>query len=142
MLEVIRNYSISEIIRNKEILDSFFNKYDIKSVLYVTAIDYRDTKGIEFLIKDDINEDIVLKIYQRNILTPRRLRFILENGDDYFKITENFILNLLIDRDIDLLVTIFKKCYFLKNKVIKNLLNFYNNRTPLSNEELNNHISN
>ena len=106
------------------------NYNDIYS--YVEAIEYESVDAIKKLTTNVIREDIVLKIYKNNLLTVKRLKFILEKCMNYLYISISLLKRLMKNNDIELLKIIFNSINFFDTDFIKTLLFYYKNKTPIA----------
>ena len=106
----------------------------------MTAIDNKNKDKMKDLyeknIKSNIEKDIVYEMYKKRKLNSERFQFIIDNCTDYLNISSFFVKELILDDDIELLEVLFKNLKFFDNRFIINLLNYYNNKTPISNAYL------
>jgi len=112
---------------------------------YVKAIDNKNIDEIKILINNniDIYKDIVFEIYNNELLTAKRLQFIVESDCKYLKITSILIKQLLEEDNFELLDIIFNNNIKLfDDEFILELLLFRKNNMPLSISELKQRIDN
>jgi len=117
----------------------------------IDIIDVLDRKDMDEIIKlskninnnciDDDN-DIIFELYKNNLLTSKRLKFIMEDCNNYLKISSNLIKRLIKDCRIPLLDIIFNILNFFDSNFILQLLIHYQQRKALSISDLNQQISN
>jgi len=111
---------------------------DVNSI--VDAIDNNNFSEIEKLRYN--KKDIILELYNNELLTSERLTFIIKKYNNYFNISSNLIKKLMKDKNEDLLDIIFSNLKFYDNTLILKLLLYYKNKTGLSTEQLKNNLSN
>jgi len=87
------------------------------------------------------NNDIVNCLYNQGLLNKKNLKFILNNGFNIKAITTDLLYSLIDKGDIDFLDIIFKHYVYNKNFVLY-LLKIYSQKTCLSDEQLNDVLSN
>ena len=106
----------------------------------MTAIDNKNKEKVKDLykenIKNNIEEDIVYEMYKNRKLNSERFQFIIDNCTDYLNISSFFVKEPIFEDDIELLEVLFNNLKFFDNRFIINLLNYYNNKTPISNAYL------
>eukprot|EP00833_Pecoramyces_ruminatium_P003345 jgi/Orpsp1_1/1177377/evm.model.c7180000061226.1 len=103
-------------------------------------IDNENFEKIKILINynNNINKkDIVLELYNKYLLTPKKLQFITEKCTKYINISSNLIKILLKNNNIKLLDIIFNFNKFFDNEYIKKLLFLYQKRISISTSDLN-----
>jgi len=98
----------------------------------VEAIDCNRVDVIKKLATNVIKGDIMLKIYKNNLLTVRRLIFILKKYMNYLYISTSLIKRLIKNNDVELLKIIFNSINFFDNDFIKIMLFYYKNKTPIA----------
>jgi len=87
--------------------------------------------------------DIPYKMYKINDLNSYRLEFIIENYFAYLNISSSLIKKFMRDNNKKILEILFKKhLKFFDNFCIIKLLNYYKNKTPISDFDLNKLIDN
>jgi len=140
-IESNRNEELYNILKNYRDLNySLLSKiYNSQRILYDKAIKCHNIEAFSILFEHGYDNNIY-DIFTSNpteYLNPKLLSHLLNNG---FIITRKF-LNVLIkskkNEAVPLLNLIFKKIHFNNDSVLKFLLNFYRNKTPLSDSELN-----
>jgi len=89
---------------------------------YVEAIKCESVDMIKKLTTNAIKRDIVLEIYKNNLLTVKRLKFILEKCMNYLYISISLIKRLIEDNDVELLKIIVNSINFFDSDFIKTLL--------------------
>ncbi|KAG4098343.1 hypothetical protein H8356DRAFT_939282, partial [Neocallimastix lanati (nom. inval.)] len=125
-------------------------KEDFHINFFIKTIDSKNIEEINNLINTHCNgnknnktgRDIVLEIYNKSLLTPERLNFIIENCNEYLYISSSLIKSLIKADEKELLKIIFSKFIIYDNEFIKWLLYQYKNKKPLSVEHLNEKVSN
>jgi len=110
---------------------------------YVSAIDNKNISELEKIVTHNKNEkrDIIFEMYNNNLLTIERLKFIMENCTKYFNISSNLIKMLMRDENVTLLDIIFDNINFYDNELILQLLLYYKNKKEMSIVELEQKIS-
>ncbi len=108
---------------------------------YLLCIDNKDKTELEILYnrnhKDNVEEDIVYKMYKKNELNSERFQFIIENCTSYLNISSSLIKKLMKNNKKELLEILFKNhLKFFDKNFILNLLKYYKDKTPTSNSEL------
>jgi len=98
----------------------------------VEAIECESVDAIKKLTTNAIKRDIVLEIYKNNLLTFKRLKFILEKCINYLFISNSLIKRLMSCNDIELLRIIFNSINFFDTDFIKIMLFYYKNKTPIA----------
>ena len=97
-------YPLNKIIKN-------FTKYTLYHS-YLMAIDNKNKDKIKFLYyekyKDNIVNDIVFELYNKNKLNEERLKFIVENSTTYLNISSSLIKQLMKDNNRKLLEILLK----------------------------------
>jgi len=116
---------------------------DLYINLFVTAINTKNVTLVKKLLNNNKSrKDVVLEIYNKNLLTFEKLQFIIDKCADLLNISSSLIRILFRNDDFKLLDIIFNKYKFYDNEFIMNLLLCYNNRKPVSNSDLYRQISN
>jgi len=77
-------------------------------------------------------DDIILEMFNKNLLTSERLQFIMKSYIDYFDISSNLIMILMLNRKVTLLDVIFSNLKFYDNEFLMKLLFYYKNKTAIS----------
>ena len=119
------------------------SNYQINS--FITGIDTNNVDKVKILLKKNNNanhkNNILCKLYEKKLLTYKRLEFLIENlGINNLNLSSSLI-NDMIENDDNLLSVIIKGFYFFDNEIIVNILNYYKNKVPLSKLALNQQIS-
>jgi len=114
------------------------DKFQISSS--IQSIDSKNIKEVENLIRNSVDKDFILEIYDNALLISERLRFILENCSKCVKISVTLIKKLLKDNNIELLDIVFNSIKFFNTDFILNLLNHYKNKISISTSKLNQQI--
>jgi len=107
---------------------------------FLQAIDIQNIVEIKKLIcginknsnKNNNKIDIVLEIYNKNILTYKRLHFITEKCTNYISISSTLIKKLIEKDNTLLLDVIFKNFKFFDNEFVLCLLTHYKNKLPIT----------
>ncbi len=109
MKRIKSKFNLKEKIKNKnaskraskhknEILQN-----DLIMLLYLSAIDTKSRKEIDFLFRDNkkgyIEKDIVFELYNYNKLNYERFEFIIESCTKYLKISSCLIRALMKDNN-------------------------------------------
>jgi len=141
----IRNNNLEDIIKNREILKTpeleDFSNEDIQIALYVTAIDNQNFAVLNNLINNDINKkNIDYEIFIRDILTTKRLQFIIRNESKGFRISSNLIKFFIKNCLSNYLDIIFENFKFYDNEFIISFCILSKNKIPKPNLFLNNQI--
>jgi len=97
-----------------------------------------DNKNIEKIIRNNI----VLELYNNELLTTERLQFIITNANNYTKFSTNLIKKLLEDNKVELLDIIFNNFKIFGNEFILKLIFYHKNNISLSIIELKHLIEN
>jgi len=111
-------------------------------VSYIKAIDTKNVEEIKSLIINNSNntnnnEDILYKLYDKNLLTFERLNFLTDNyGVSNINLSSTLIKRLIKDDNVELLSIIIESYYFFDNEFIIKLLNLYKNKIPISKTDL------
>jgi len=127
-------------------MENLTDNNDILINLYLEAIDNKNVKEIANLItktngKGNI-EDIVLELYNKNLLTSERLQFIAENCTKYLNLSNSLIKRLLKDDKILLSDIVFSHIKIYDDEIIKTFLFHYSYKNAMSNSQLTELISN
>eukprot|EP00833_Pecoramyces_ruminatium_P007802 jgi/Orpsp1_1/1181834/evm.model.c7180000078802.1 len=110
---------------------------------YLKAIDKGKIDKIKDLLNKNknIKQDIVLEIYNKNLLTYKRLNFIIKNCSNDLNISYSLIKSIIKDDNIVLLDLLFDNFKFYDNKFILDILLIYKYKTPISCSDLKEKIS-
>ena len=95
-------------IKNNSKLNSNYKKIDS----YVEAIEGESVDMIKKLTTNVIKGDIVLEIYKNNLLTVKRLKFIVEKCMNYLYISISLIKRLMRNNNVELLKIVFNSINF------------------------------
>jgi len=130
----VNNYSVNEHKTKKNDNGNLIQ-------LYLSAIDNKDKEKIKILYNENnnnnIENDIILEIYNKKKLNSEKLEFILENCTAYLNISSSFLKKLIKDNNKKLLEILFEKHFkFFDNNFILDFLTYYKNKTPISNSKL------
>jgi len=110
-------------LSDKEFVDDYIYKFYIKTIYSKTI--------------DNIENDIVYEMYKEDKLNSSRLLYIIENCIPLLNISTSLIIKLMEDNSKELLEVIFKNYFkFFDNFFVIDCLNYYKNKTPLSDSEL------
>ena len=86
--------------------------------------------------------DIIFEMYEKSLLTSKRLQFIMKTCLSYFNISTILMKKLIKDKKVTLLDIIFDNIKFYDNEfIIHLLLKHYKNRIAISTTDLNRQIS-
>eukprot|EP00833_Pecoramyces_ruminatium_P018269 jgi/Orpsp1_1/1192301/evm.model.d7180000092096.1 len=104
------------------------NNYEIE--LYLNAIDYKNINKFKYLLNQNeeknIIKDILLELYEKDLLTYERLQFIIENNNNLIYISSSLITKLIKNKN-----------YKILNIIFKNIKIFDKSKVELSDEDLN-----
>ena len=116
---------------------------DLKLDSYVKIIDKKKVDEIKKLHSEGNNkEDIVYELYDKQLLTPKRLNFIIKNWSNYLSISSSLIKRIIKEDNFKLFEIIFENFKFFDSDFILSiLLNYYKNKISISTSELNQQIS-
>jgi len=121
-----------------------YKNIDFPIESYIKAIDIKNIKILKSLINTNDNNlnkiDIVLEIFNQNLLTRKRLNFIIENCTECLYISSSLIKKLIKEDNTRLLDIIFSHIRFFDNEFILNLLIHYKNQMPIKSAEFNRKI--
>ncbi|KAL6635594.1 hypothetical protein U3516DRAFT_500399, partial [Neocallimastix sp. 'constans'] len=81
-------------------------------------------------------------IYDNSLLTTERLHFIIRKCTSYLYVSISLMKKLINDNNTELLLFILKHLSFFDNELVLKLLLLYRNKTPISDIDLIQQISN
>jgi len=115
----------------------------IQTVLLLIAIDTQNFEDLKRLINDSKNiQYIDYEFYRRNLLSLRRLNFIIDNEIKNFRVSSKLIKALMKLNAIHYLDVIFRKIKIYDNNFIIYFCNLSKNKIPMSISALDKYISN
>ena len=125
-----------EFIKNVNVITDEKNNLNvINDILNLMVINNKNKEEIKNLYNEN-NENTI-----ENKLNSERLQFIINNCTS--NISSSLINKLMKDNNIKLLEILFKNhLKFFDNDFIINILNYYKNKTPISNSDLYTQINN
>ena len=140
------------IIQQKKVNFNLDNKFKMDSI--IKAIDDESVDELKFLTNNNNNNnnnnnkfiqnrrDIIYELYDKNKLSEKRLKFIIEKCSRFLNISSPLIKRLIKEDNYQLFSIIIENLNFFDNKFILNILLFnYKNKIPISNSELKQQIS-
>ncbi|ORX77403.1 hypothetical protein BCR32DRAFT_60472, partial [Anaeromyces robustus] len=108
----------------------------------VKAIEKKKINKIKLLINNNNKRDILYEMYDKNELSEKKLKFIIEKCSNYLYISTPLIERLIKEDNYQLFSIIIENLNFFDNKFILNILLFhYKNKTPISTSDLKQQIS-
>jgi len=129
---------------NKKISNNGLCESSIMNAI-ANAIDAKNIDNIKILSNSiNINDknDIIFELYNNELLTSKRLNFIVNNCTKYFNVSSNLIKKLMKEKETILLDIIFNHLKFFDNEIILQFLFYYKNKKAISISALNQQISN
>ena len=117
-------------------------------LFFIEALDEKNIVEIEKFInniyknKKNNKKDFCFELYNNNLLTMKRLQFLINYSNKYYNISSNFIKILIKDKNVSLLNIIFNHLKFYDNSFILQLLFYYKNKITISQTDLIQLISN
>jgi len=131
------------VVENNNNLKSSRNDFLIESI--VKSIDNKSINEIEELVKNNdrngaCGKDIVFVMYEKNLLTIKRLKFIFGNCNRYLNVSSNLIKRLIKESKTNLLDVVLDNFKFFDNEFIIKLLVHYKTKNPISISSLNQQI--
>jgi len=113
----------------------------------IKAIDDEGVDEIKLLTNNNNKfnkngRDIIYELYDKNKLSEKRLKFIVEKCSSFLNISSSLIKRLIKEDNYKLFSIIIENLNFFDNEFILNILLLnYKNKTPISNSDLKQQIS-